>query len=136
MTQLIDQGKVRRGMLGVTIQPVTSDIARSLGLSQVRGALVNSVCSRKPGRQGRRAARRRDHGGQRRDGPDGNELRNEVSQLLPGTATKLSIVRDGKEQTVNVTVAEREDGLRPNRKIATDIGQPHRVWHDGRAADA
>ena len=43
MTQLIDQGTVRRGMLGVTIQPVTSDIARSLGLDNVRGALVNGV---------------------------------------------------------------------------------------------
>ncbi len=42
-------------MIGVTIQPVTSDIASSLGLSQVRGALVNSVASRQPGRQGRRA---------------------------------------------------------------------------------
>ena len=43
MTQLIDHGTVRRGMIGVTIQPVTADIARSLGLSEVRGALVNSV---------------------------------------------------------------------------------------------
>src|SRR5829696_7216345 len=43
MTQLIEHGQVHRGMIGVTIQPVTSDIARSLGLAQVRGALVNSV---------------------------------------------------------------------------------------------
>src|SRR5687767_9965363 len=40
MTQLIDGGEVRRGMLGVTIQPVTSEIARSLGLARVAGALV------------------------------------------------------------------------------------------------
>ena len=43
MTQLIEHGQVHRGMIGVTIQPVTSDIASSLGLAQVRGALVNSV---------------------------------------------------------------------------------------------
>src|SRR5919202_3844942 len=43
MTQLIARGEVRRGMLGVTIQPVTSDLASSLGLSEVRGAIVNSV---------------------------------------------------------------------------------------------
>src|SRR5207253_2710395 len=43
MNQLIGNGKVRRGLLGVGIQPVTSDIAASLGLKDVRGILVNSV---------------------------------------------------------------------------------------------
>src|SRR5205823_10054122 len=43
MNQLIGNGKVRRGMLGVGIQPVTSDLAASLGLKDVRGILVNSV---------------------------------------------------------------------------------------------
>ncbi len=108
MTQLIEHGEVHRGMIGVTIQPVTSDIASSLGLSQVRGALVNSVQAGSPADKA---------GVQRGDvitavnGESirtGNDLRNEVSQMLPGTTTKLAIVRDGKEQTVNVTVAERK----------------------------
>src|SRR5256714_1878497 len=43
MTQLVNSGKVRRGMIGVGIQPVTADIAQSLGLRDVRGALVNEV---------------------------------------------------------------------------------------------
>ena len=108
MTQLIDNGEVRRGMLGVTVQPVTSDIARSLGLEHVRGALVNSVNPGSPA----------DKGGVRRGDvitavngeaiKDGNELRNHVAQLLPGTNVKLSVVRGGKEQTVDVTLAERE----------------------------
>jgi Do/DeqQ family serine protease len=106
MTQLIDKGQVRRGLLGVTIQPVTSDIARSLGLSQVRGALVSDVV---PGSAA-------DKGGVRRgdiitgfDGTpvtDGNVLRNHVAQLLPGTKAKLTLLRGGKEETVNVTLAE------------------------------
>jgi serine protease Do len=108
MTQLIEHGSVHRGMIGVTIQPVTNDIARSLGLSQVRGALVNSVQAGSPA----------DKAGVRRGDvitavngesiKNGNELRNEVSQLMPGTATKLTLLRDGKEQTVNVTLAERK----------------------------
>ncbi len=106
MTQLIDHGQVHRGKIGVTIQPVTSDIASSLGLSQVRGALVNSVEAGSPADKA--GVRRGDvitavNGESIRTG---NDLRNEVSQLMPGTATKLSIIRDGKEQTVNVTVAE------------------------------
>jgi S1-C subfamily serine protease len=43
MAQLTNSGTVRRGMLGVTVQPVTSDLAFSLGLSDVRGALISSV---------------------------------------------------------------------------------------------
>jgi Do/DeqQ family serine protease len=106
MTQLIDNGQVRRGMLGVTIQPVTSDIARSLGLAQVGGALVNTVQPGSPA----------DKGGVRRGDvitaingdtvKDGNVLRNQVSQLAPGSKVALTVVRDGKERTVDVTLAE------------------------------
>jgi serine protease Do len=106
MTQLIDSGEVRRGMLGVTIQPVTSEIARSLGLPDVRGALVNTVTAGSPA----------DKAGVKRGDvitafngeavKSGNELRNEVAQLPPGSTVKLTIVRDGKEQTTNVTLAE------------------------------
>ena len=108
MTQLIEHGQVHRSMIGVTTQPVTSDIASSLGLAQVRGALVNSVVTGSPAEKA--GLRRGDvitaiNGESIRTG---NDLRNEVSQLLPGTATKLSVIRDGKEQTVNVTVAERK----------------------------
>jgi S1-C subfamily serine protease len=45
MAQLVKDGKVRRGLLGVTVQGVTSDLAKSLGLSEVRGAL-GAPCSR------------------------------------------------------------------------------------------
>ena len=106
MTQLIEHGEVRRGMIGVTIQPVTSDIARSLGLSEVRGALVNSV---QPGSPADKAGVRRGDVITAVNGDaikNGNSLRNEVSQVLPGTAARLTVVRDGKEHNLNVTVAE------------------------------
>jgi Do/DeqQ family serine protease len=106
MTQLIEHGQVQRGKIGVTIQPVTSDIASSLGLSEVRGALVNSVEAGSPADKA--GVRRGDvitavNGESIRSG---NDLRNEVSQLRPGTTTKLSVVREGKEQTLSVTVGE------------------------------
>jgi serine protease Do len=106
MNQLIEHGEVRRGMLGVTIQPVTSDIARSLGLQQVRGALVNSVNAGGPAEKA---------GIQRGDVitavngqaiVDGNELRNQVSQLQPGSSAKLTVLRGGREHTFTVTLAE------------------------------
>jgi S1-C subfamily serine protease len=106
MTQLIDKGQVRRGMLGVSIQPVTSDIARSLGLAQVRGALVSDVAAGTPAEK---AGVRRGDVITAVDGEtvrDSNDLRNHVAQLLPGSTVKLGLLRDAKEQTVNVTLTE------------------------------
>ena len=106
MSQIIDTGEVRRGMLGVTIQPVTSDIARSLGLDNVRGALINTV---NPGSPADQAGLRRGDVITAVNGEsikDGNGLRNEVAQLLPGSSVKLTIVRGGRDQEVNVTLAE------------------------------
>jgi serine protease Do len=106
MAQLIDNGQVRRGQLGVTIQPVTSEIARSLGLEHVRGALVNSVNAGSPAEKA--GVRRGDvitavNGAAVKDY---NDLRNQVAAQLPGSSVKLAVVRGGKEQTFTVTLAE------------------------------
>jgi Do/DeqQ family serine protease len=106
MTQLIEHGEVRRGMLGVTVQPVTSETARELGLKQIGGALVASV---EAGSPAERAGLKKGDvivGINGTDVKDGNELRNAVSQLLPGTNTTVVVVRDGREQRVDVRLAE------------------------------
>jgi serine protease Do len=106
MTQLIDHGAVHRGMLGVTIQPVTSDIARSLGLPHVGGAIVSAV---QPGSPAEQAGV---HRGDVITGINGttikdyNELRNQVAESQPGSSVQLTLVRSGKEQTVAVKLAE------------------------------
>ncbi|HTX35438.1 MAG TPA: DegQ family serine endoprotease [Bryobacteraceae bacterium] len=106
MNQLIGKGKVQRGMLGIGIQQVTSDIASGLGLKQVRGVLVNSVNPGGPA----------DRGGVKtgdvivklngKEVTDANKLRNEVAGLMPGTVVTLSMVRDGKPLDVRVTLGE------------------------------
>jgi Do/DeqQ family serine protease len=121
MTQLIDHGQVHRGKMGVTIQPVTSDLARSLGLSDVRGALVNSV---EAGGPAEKAGVRRGDVITAVNGAaikDSNDLRNDVAQLPPGSTVKLTVVRDGKDHAINVTLserkaanAEREEGAEPS----------------------
>jgi Do/DeqQ family serine protease len=108
MQQLIDTGEVRRGLLGVTIQPVTADIARSLGLENARGALVNTVT---PGSPAERAGVQRGDVITSVNGEairDGNGLKNEVAQLMPGSPVKLTLLRNGKEQTVTATLGERQ----------------------------
>ncbi|MEO7271873.1 MAG: DegQ family serine endoprotease [Vicinamibacterales bacterium] len=164
MSQLIDHGNVRRGLLGVTIQPVTSDIARSLNV-EARGALVNNLTAGGAAEQA--GLRRGDiitaiNGAAVRDT---NSLRNEVGQMLPGSEVKVSILRDAKEQTVSVRLgekpadtAEAEDGrgagaasgsgfglsVEPlTREIAQQLGVPMgtglvitQVAPSSRAADA
>jgi S1-C subfamily serine protease len=93
-------------MLGVTVQAVTSDIARSLGLEEVHGALVNSV---QPGSPAEKAGLRRGDVIVAVNGTtmkDGNSLRNEISQRLPGSSATVTLLRNGKEETVDVTLAE------------------------------
>jgi serine protease Do len=106
MEQLVQTGKVRRSKLGVGIQPLTSDIAAGLGISQVRGAIVTSVEAGSPAALA---------GIQRGDvitafngAPvtDTNSLRNQVARTQPGTNATVTVIRDNHEQQLKVTVSE------------------------------
>ena len=106
MTQLIKQGRVHRGMIGVTIQPVSADIAQSLDLKEVRGALVNDVRPNSPAAGA--GVRRGDvivaFNGQ--PVADDNALRNAVARTQPGTPVTFTVVRDGRELQLRATLAE------------------------------
>jgi serine protease Do len=106
MTQLIDQGHVRRGMIGVTVQPMTSDLARSLAVDQVTGALVSNVQSGSPAEK---AGIRRGDVITAINGEtvkDGNDLRNHIAALQPGTRVDVRVLRNGKPEMLGVTLAE------------------------------
>jgi serine protease Do len=116
MTQLIDGGHVRRGMIGVTVQPMTSELARGLGIDQVTGALVNNV---QPGSPAAKAGVRRGDVVTAINGEavkDGNELRNHVAALQPGTRVDVNVLRNGKSETLALTLAE----LSSDRGAAVD----------------
>ena len=107
MTQLVKEGRVRRGQLGVGIQDVTSDLASSFGLKEVRGVIVTSVSPNSPAE---RAGIKQGDVIVSFNGVnvnDGNELRNRVAQTAPGAQASVGIVRNGfQAQTVNVALAE------------------------------
>src|SRR5881409_2297145 len=142
LTQLAAAGHVVRGYLGVTIQRVTADLAKSFGLPGAHGALVASVAEGGPANaaglrpgdviveyDGRRLAR-------------SDELPRLVGETLLGRDGPLTVVRDGKTLTLRATIvklAEPEEqrtaqtGGRPSlgiavqtvtRELAAQLGLP------------
>ena len=103
---LIKEGRVHRGKLGVTVQQVTSDVARELQLPEIAGALINSV--EPDGPADRAGVRAGDVitalNGQRVS--DNNELRNKIAQLGPAARVELTLVRDGRTQRTTATLDE------------------------------
>ena len=104
--QLITQGKVRRGLLGIQVGEVSFDLAKSLGMDKPAGALVGAI---------------------ERDGPadkaglepgdvitqlggvaiaNANELPPRVAEMAPGSRVNLTVLRQGKPHELSVTLGE------------------------------
>src|SRR5215213_10012536 len=106
MNQLIQSGTVRRGSLGVTIQPLTRETIEQAGLPNAQGALINSVVSGSPAdRAGLRAG---DVITAVNGTPigDPNSLRNAIASTAPGTEVTLTVWRDRRQEQVRATLRE------------------------------
>ncbi len=106
MDQLIKGGRVRRGLLGVTIQPITPEVAASLRLKEVRGVLVREVTSGGPAE--RAGLRANDVVVAFNGTPvtDGNTLRNQIASAQPGTDVTIRILRNNQEQDLQARLGE------------------------------
>ena len=106
LDQLKEKGKVTRGWLGVYIQRLTPEAAENLGLSGRSGALVSDVTSGGP------AEKAGIRSGDVIVGFNGKEIRNEhdlpqaVASTKPGKTVDVRLLREGKEMTLAVTIAE------------------------------
>jgi len=106
MNQLIGRGKVQRGMIGVTVQGVTTDLAPKFGLKAARGIVVSGVTA---GGAGDRAGVKQGdvvlqlNG---KDVSDTNVFRNEIAAMSPGTEVMLTIWRNNAQQQVRVRLGE------------------------------
>jgi serine protease Do len=122
--QLETKGKVVRGMLGVQVQVVTPEIAKSFGMSEPRGALVAEV---HPGSPAEKAGvKREDIIIAYNDTPihEMNELPRLVAATPPGTKTTIKVLRNGKEITLPITVTELKEenlGREPGEQGSEDL---------------
>lgn len=101
---LIKDGQVSRGWLGVQIQPVTKDIAESLGLSEAKGALVVEPQAGSPGEKA--GIKNGDVVTALNGEPvkDPRDLARRVAALRPGSAAEVTLWRGGKSQTVKLEI--------------------------------
>jgi serine protease Do len=111
--QLKNEGSVQRGYIGVQIQPVTKELADSLGLKDTRGALVAETT--KDGPAADAGIKAGDTivsvNGHKVDGP--RELSREIGAQKPGSKVELGVVRDGREQAMTMRL-----GTLPGEKTA------------------
>jgi serine protease Do len=106
VAQLKDKGTVSRGWIGVQIQPVTADIADSLGLKKAEGALVAEPQANGP------AAKAGIESGDvitsvnGESVKDARELARTIGAMAPGAAVKLNVLHKGQDKVVNLTLGQ------------------------------
>jgi serine protease Do len=125
LSQLKTRGKVARGWLGVVIQKMTPEIAKSFGLKESEGALVADVMDQSPADKA--GIKRGDviisYNGKKIK--DNETLPRLVAATEIGAKAKIVLIRDKKQMEVSVVIGElQEEGLRASKKteIEKDLG--------------
>jgi len=128
VAQLRENGSVTRGWIGVQIQPVTPDIAESIGLKKAAGALVSEPQPNSP------AAKAGIESGDVITSVNGNsiadarELARKIGTMAPGTSVKLGLIHQGEERSVTLTLgtlpSERQAASQQNEREIPDSDLP------------
>jgi serine protease Do len=131
VNQLIEDGTVERGWLGIQIQPVTDDIADSLGLSAARGALVTSPQADAPAAAAGVQAGDVVTALNGQDVRDPRDLSRRIAAIAPGEEVELTLWRDGESETVTVELGS----LPLDDQAALDPTTPAQPGGDRELAD-
>jgi serine protease Do len=113
IAQLKEHGSVTRGWIGVQIQPVTQDIADSLGLKKAEGALVAEPQANSPAQKAGIEAGDVIISVDGKEVKDARDLAKKIGALAPKASVKLTVLHKGSEKTLTLTLGEM-----PNTKEA------------------
>jgi serine protease Do len=113
VAQLKESGKVSRGWLGVMIQDVDKNLAEALGLDRPRGALISRVLDGSPAEAGGILEQDiitaiNDH-----EIDFSSELPHFVGRIRAGSTARVSVIRDGEEREIELTIGEAPDRGEP-----------------------
>jgi serine protease Do/serine protease DegQ len=108
MTQLIQYGEVKRGMLGVQLQDMTPAIAEDLGLPNAKGTLVGQVVEGSPAERAGIKAGDVITAVNGKTVNNSSETRNTIGLLRIGEKVDISLLRDGQPRRVTAVIGERD----------------------------
>jgi serine protease Do len=131
--QLVGNGKVVRGYIGLTVQPLTAELADALRVKERQGVVVNQVNPGSPAEQaGLKAGDVLTHF----DGApltEGGQYRNRAALARPGSSVNLALLRDGKHLELSVTVARLDEDALQGAEAAKAVGVAVRALHKDEA---
>jgi len=110
-------GKVVRGWLGVSVQEITPEIAKGLGITTAKGALVSEVMKGSPAEK---AGLKQ---GDVITGIDGKPVSNtssmrfQISEVMPGESVRVKVLRDGKEKILTVVAGDLSKAQIPEHMV-------------------
>ena len=125
--QLVTEGKVTRGQLGVLISDLTNDVAEYFGLDSTKGVVVNDVLDGTPAKKAGLEVGDIILKINGRDVEGMGQLRNYVASIEPGTIIDIVINRKGNEKTFSVRIGElsnvaaRTGRSEPSRKLGLTV---------------
>src|SRR5437899_8099471 len=122
IAQLKDKGSVSRGWIGVQIQPVTADIADSLGMKKAEGALVAEPQANGPAAKAGIQSGDVITAGNGDQVKDARELARTIGGLAPGNAVKLNVLQKGQDKVINLTLGQLPNTIEAKAEPDNDKG--------------
>ena len=126
--ELMKDGNVQRGFLGVQIQPVSSEIAESLGITGTKGALVSEAQDDGPAKKAGIVA------GDVITAVDGKEVASPkefsrvIGGMVPGKPVEITVLRNGKSEVIKVDLAELPGSTSKPRPPSRTPKSPRTRW--------
>lgn len=108
--QIMHKGIIKRGFLGINLQPIDKDLTEAFNLEKQEGILVSDVAKDSPAALA--GLQQGDIILQLNDKPvkTVSKFRNEIAMMMPGTNIKLRVLRNGKTLTLNATLTSQSEG--------------------------